>query len=33
MAARTHMAVENMGWVARDVVEALNGRRVTYPAS
>src|SRR5437763_16111950 len=32
MAARTHTAVENMGWVVRDVVDVLNGRRATYPA-
>jgi len=32
MAARTHTAVENMGWVVRDVMEVLNGRPPKYPA-
>ena len=32
MAARTHTAVENMSWVARDVVDVLNGRPATCSA-
>ena len=32
MAARTATAVENMGWVVRDVVDVLNGRPPQYPA-
>jgi D-3-phosphoglycerate dehydrogenase len=32
MAARTRTAVENMCWVVRDVVDALNGRTPTCPA-
>jgi D-3-phosphoglycerate dehydrogenase len=32
MAARTSTAVENMGWVVRDVVDVLNGRPPKYPA-
>jgi D-3-phosphoglycerate dehydrogenase len=32
IAARTHTAVENMGWVVRDVVDVLNGRTPKYPA-
>jgi phosphoglycerate dehydrogenase-like enzyme len=32
MAARTHTALENMGWVVRDVVEVLSGRPPKYPA-
>ncbi|MBX9582310.1 MAG: hypothetical protein K2X87_18560 [Gemmataceae bacterium] len=32
MAARTHTAVENMGWVVRDVVEVLSGRPPRCPA-
>lgn len=32
MAARTHMAMENMSWVVRDVIDVLNGRPPKYPA-
>ena len=32
VAARTSTAVENMGWVVRDVVDVLNGRPPTHPA-
>ena len=32
MAARTGTALENMSWVARDVVEVLEGRKAKYPA-
>jgi D-3-phosphoglycerate dehydrogenase len=32
VAARTHTAVENMGWVVRDVVGVLHGRPPMYPA-
>jgi D-3-phosphoglycerate dehydrogenase len=32
MAARTRTAVENMSWVARDVVGVLNGQPPAYPA-
>ncbi|MFO0802406.1 MAG: NAD(P)-dependent oxidoreductase [Gemmataceae bacterium] len=32
MAARTATAMENMSWVARDVVNVLNGQPPTYPA-
>lgn len=32
MAARTGTAMENMGWVVRDVAEVLEGRAPRYPA-
>ena len=32
IASRTHTAIENMGWVVRDVIEVLEGRRPTFPA-
>jgi phosphoglycerate dehydrogenase-like enzyme len=32
MAARTHIAIENMSWVVRDVMEVLNGRVPKHPA-
>ncbi len=32
MAARTYLAIENMSWVVRDVIEVLNGRAPKYPA-
>jgi phosphoglycerate dehydrogenase-like enzyme len=32
MAARTHTALENMGWVVRDVIGVLDGRAPKYPA-
>jgi phosphoglycerate dehydrogenase-like enzyme len=32
MASRTHSAIENMGWVVRDVYEVLQGRSASYPA-
>lgn len=32
IAARTHTAMANMGWVVRDVVEVLEGRKPRYPA-
>lgn len=32
LAARTYTALENMSWVARDIVEVLEGRRPKYPA-
>jgi D-3-phosphoglycerate dehydrogenase len=32
VAARTHTAMENMGWVARDVVDVLTGRPPQCPA-
>ena len=32
MAARTRTAIENMSWVVRDVIEALEGRPAKYPA-
>ncbi|MGB7159966.1 MAG: NAD(P)-dependent oxidoreductase [Tepidisphaeraceae bacterium] len=32
MASRTSIAVENMGWVVRDVVEVLEGRKPRFPA-
>lgn len=32
LASRTHLAVENMGWVVRDVVGVLEGRPATHPA-
>ena len=32
MASRTHTAIENMGWVARDVMEVLEGRAPKFPA-
>ena len=32
MASRTHTAIENMGWVVRDVVEVLESRPPKFPA-
>jgi len=32
MASRTSIAVENMGWVVRDVIEVLEGRKPTFAA-
>jgi D-3-phosphoglycerate dehydrogenase len=32
MASRTAVAVENMGWVVRDIVAVLEGREPTFPA-
>jgi len=32
IAARTYVAMENMSWVVRDIVEVLQGRRPKYPA-
>ena len=31
MAARTHTAIENMGWVVRDVVAVLKGEKPKFP--
>jgi phosphoglycerate dehydrogenase-like enzyme len=32
MAARTYTAIENMSWVARDVIGVLEGNRAAFPA-
>jgi D-3-phosphoglycerate dehydrogenase len=32
IAARTYVAMENMSWVVRDIVEVLEGRKPKYPA-
>jgi phosphoglycerate dehydrogenase-like enzyme len=32
MASRTHIAIENMGWVVRDVMEVLEGRAPKFAA-
>ena len=32
MASRTKVAVENMSWVVRDVMNVLNGEPATWPA-
>jgi phosphoglycerate dehydrogenase-like enzyme len=32
IASRTHTAVENMGWVVRDVMAVLEGRKPEFPA-
>jgi D-3-phosphoglycerate dehydrogenase len=32
IASRTHTAVENMGWVVRDVVAVIEGRKPEFPA-
>jgi D-3-phosphoglycerate dehydrogenase len=32
MASRTSIAIENMSWVVRDIVEVLEGRPPKFPA-